>query len=335
MTLQHDEFLNLCKKAEHIFLTAPAGADGDSVGTQSAFYEIFKKLFPQKSISIVNEDPCPQRYLFMPFADTFKTSAELEKSWKKGSTKDLWICVDGGPNRLGEKTTAFWDQATYRAQVDHHRVSQEFKLDAKLNNSDAASTTEIVYDFCTHHKIPLSPTLAQNIYVGLIYDTGLFKHSNTTPKVMRIGADLLEFGFNHTQTAEKVLFIRNAANLKLAQKLLSSMQMLSDNRYVWAKITQKDFQEAKAKLEDREGLIDLLFLTDKCEIAALFSEVDNNVWKISLRARRLDVAQLAKSLDANGGGHRLAAGCSVSGDQEKLNECHKRAQDIIQKGEYI
>lgn len=152
---------------------------------------------------------------------------------------------------------------------------------------------------------------------------------------MRIGADLLEFGFNHTQTAEKVLFIRNAANLKLAQKLLSSMQMLSDNRYVWAKITQKDFQEAKAKLEDREGLIDLLFLTDKCEIAALFSEVDNNVWKISLRARRLDVAQLAKSLDANGGGHRLAAGCSVSGDQEKLNECHKRAQDIIQKGEYI
>ena len=335
MTLQHSEFLELCKKADQIFLTAPAGADGDSVGTQCAFFEIFKKLLPQTPVTVVNEDPCPQRYIFMPFAETFKTSAELEKTWKKGSTKDLWICVDGGPNRLGEKTTVFWNQAAYRAQVDHHRVSQEFKLDAKLNNSEAASTTEIVYDFCMHHKITFTPTLAQNIYVGLIYDTGLFKHSNTTPKVMRIGAHLLEFKFNHTQTAEKVLFIRNAANLKLAQKLLSNMKMESDNRYVWAKITQKDFLDAEAKLEDREGLIDLLFLTDKCEIAALFSEVESNTWKISLRARRLDVAQLAKSLDPNGGGHRLAAGCSVSGEEKKLSTCHTRALEIIEKGEYI
>ncbi len=76
------------------------------------------------------------------------------------------------------------------------------------------------------------------------------------------------------------------------------------------------------------------FLTDKCEIAALFSEVEKNVWKISLRARRLDVAQLAKSLDTNGGGHRLAAGCSINGD-EKLHECHQEALKIIEKGEYI
>ncbi|MEZ4814500.1 MAG: bifunctional oligoribonuclease/PAP phosphatase NrnA [Bdellovibrionota bacterium] len=334
--MDHANFLEQCKKASSLVLTAPAGADGDSVGTQCAFYEIFKSLFPEKEILIVNEDPCPHRYQFLPFTEYFKTSEDLSKEgWAQKEHNDLWICVDGGPNRLGDKTTVFWKNAKARGQVDHHKVSQSFELDFKLNNPDAASTTEIVYEFCQHHRIALTSTLAQSLYVGLIYDTGLFKHSNTNPKVMRIGAHLLESGFNHTRAAEKVLMIRTESNIKLAQKILSHMHFEQEGRYVWATLTQKDFQDAGAKLEDREGLIDLLFLTENCEVASLSSEVEKDKWKVSFRARRLDVASVAKSLDKDGGGHRLAAGCSISGNEAALSAAHSAVKALIEKAEWI
>lgn len=334
--MDHANFLEQCKKAHSIVLTAPAGADGDSVGTQCAFYEIFQGLFPDKEILIVNEDPCPKRYQFLPFTEYFKTSQNLiDEGWATKEHNDLWICVDGGPNRLGEKTTPLWNKATLRAQVDHHKVAQSHKLDFSLNNSDAASTTEIVYEFCQHNRIALTPTLAQSLYVGLVYDTGLFKHSNTTPKVMRMGAHLLEHGFNHTRAAEKVLMIRTEANMKLAQKLMGSMHFEEEGRYVWATLSQNDFKEAGAKLEDREGLIDLLFLTENCEVASLMSEVEQDKWKVSLRARRLDVASVAKTIDKDGGGHRLAAGCSVSGNTQSLSAVHNSIKNLIEKAEWI
>lgn len=335
--MDHANFLEHCKKADSLVLTAPAGADGDSVGTQCAFYEIFKSLFPEKEILIVNEDPCPKRYQFMPFTEYFKTSQNLvDEKWGEKKRNDLWICVDGGPNRLGDKTTPFWKNAASRAQVDHHKVSQSHeKLDATLNNSDAASTTEIVYEFCQYNRIALTQTLAQSLYVGLIYDTGLFKHSNTNPKVMRIGAHLLEFGFNHTRTAEKVLMIRTEANMKLAQKIMSTMHFDEEGRYVWATLSLNDFKEAGAKLEDREGLIDLLFLTENCEVASLMSEVEKDKWKVSFRARRLDVASVAKSLDKDGGGHRLAAGCGITGTPKALSAVHSSVKQLIEKAEWI
>jgi phosphoesterase RecJ-like protein len=334
--MDHAKFLEHCKKASTLVFTAPAGADGDSVGTQCAFYEIFKGMFPEKEILIVNEDPCPKRYLFLPLTEYFKTAKDLEsEGWEKKPHNDLWICVDGGPNRLGDITTKFWKAAKERAQVDHHRVTGTFDLDVKLNNPDAAATTEIVYEFCQFHRIALTPTLAQSIYAGLIYDTGLFKHSNTNPKVMRIGAHLLEQGFNHTRTAEKVLMIRTEANMKLAQKIMGGMHFEQEGKYVWATLTLKDFADAGAKLEDREGLIDLLFLTENCEVASLMSEVEKDTWKVSLRARRLDVASVAKSLDPNGGGHRLAAGCGITGNEKALSAVHNSIKSLIEKAEWI
>ncbi len=335
--MDHANFLEQCKNASTLVLTAPGGADGDSVGTQCAFYEIFKTLFPEKEVLIVNEDPCPKRYLFLPHTEYFKIAKNLEReAWDKKEHNDFWICVDGGPNRLGELTTQYWKRAQKRAQVDHHKVSQSTEvLDFTLNNPNAASTTEIVYEFCQFHRIPLTPTLAQNLYTGLIYDTGLFKHSNTTPKVMRIGAHLLEQEFNHTRTAEKVLMIRSEANIRLAQRLLDHMHFEQEGRFVWATLTLKDFKDSNAKLEDREGLIDLLFLTENCEVASLMSEVEPNTWKISFRARRLDVASVAKAIDPNGGGHRLAAGCGFEGDEKSLVKIQDSIKALIEKAEWI
>jgi phosphoesterase RecJ-like protein len=101
-------------------------------------------------------------------------------------------------------------------------------------------------------------------------------------------------------------------------------------RYVWSVLNNSDFNQLSGDPDEREGLIDNLFLTDKCEIAAFYFEKSPGDWKISFRSRGWDVATLARSLNAQGGGHKLAAGCSLSGKEtEVLKVSHEAVQKLL------
>ncbi len=320
-------FLNALKDSRSIALTAPAWGDGDSVGTQCALREAFLQLLPGKEIRIINETPCPKRYAFLAHADRFEVSAEVLKSPRE-TWPDTWICVDGSFERIGELTTQLWNAGKKHALIDHHKMSGHYNYHFRLYDPEAAATVEIVFKFLKQHQVKLTPSMAQAIYLGLIFDTGLFKHSNTRPETMRIGAELLETGFDHTMTAEVGMLIRSPGSYLMLKHLLADSRFEVDSRYVWGVLDHKAFLEAGGDAEDREGLIDNLFLTTKCEIAAFYFEPRPNLWKISFRSRGWDVAQLARSINPDGGGHIRAAGCTVEGPRsEVLGRCH----DAIKK----
>lgn len=328
--LNYPHFLEKLSQANVVGLTAPAGADGDSVGTQCALWEMLSLIFPNKKIKVINEEACPVRYQFLPQTKHFETSLEIV-SQDKSLWPDVMICVDGNESRIGEKTTLLWNHASLRGQVDHHAVGHSGPYDLRLFDPQAASTTEIVFNFLKSKSIKLNPTLAQAIYVGLIFDTGLFKHSNTKPSTMRIGAELLEAGFDHTYTVEKAMLERSAEGLELLKVLLANHKKEWEGRYVWSALSHENFISTKAHEDDKEGLIDSLFLTRNCEVAAFYFERKPQDWKVSFRSRNgWDVAALAQSLSSFGGGHRAAAGCSLKGEQsEVLKRCHEAVKKML------
>ncbi len=331
MSMDFKAFLGALEPFGSIGITAPAGADGDSVGTQSALKEVLGAVFPAKKIRIVNEEPCPLRYRFLPLASSFEVSSDILKA-PPATWPDAMICVDGGSGRIGEQTTKLWRAAKARGQVDHHALggaNEEYAF--RLFDPNAASTTEIVFRLVESLGLRLTPTIAQAIYVGLIFDTGLFKHSNTKPDTLRIGARLLETGFNHTDTAEKAMLIRTDGAFRMLKTILEGANFEVEGRYAWAVLDHASFQAAGGDADDREGLIDQLFLTRRCEIAAFYFERHPNEWKVSFRARGWDVASLARQLNPGGGGHRLAAGCSLSGPRsEVLDRCHATVKGLLQ-----
>jgi len=323
-------FVKALEPWNHIAITAPAGADGDSVGTQSSLKEVLLQIYPSKRIRIVNEEPCPPRYSFMPLAKDFEvSSAILAKD--PSEWPEVFICVDGGVGRIGEDTTRLWKAAKTRGQVDHHAIGGDASAyEFRLYDPNAASTTEIVFKFIEAQGLNLTASIAQAIYVGLIFDTGLFKHSNTKPATLRIGARLLETGFDHTVTAEKALLIRSQGAFEMLQKVLATVRFEVGGRYVWGVLGSKDFVAAGGDADDREGIIDQMFLTRACEIAAFYFERRPGEWKISFRSRGWDVAALAQSLDRGGGGHRAAAGCSLAGSSEEvLVRCHAAVKQLL------
>jgi bifunctional oligoribonuclease and PAP phosphatase NrnA len=328
--LDFDQFMKCVGEAKSVGITAPAYGDGDSVGTQCALKEIFEKQFPKLSVRIINETPCPRRYQFLHHAESFEVSSDILKQ-NPETWPEIMICVDGNYERVGDDTMKIWLAARKRGQVDHHAMSGAPDYDFRLYQPEAAATTEMVFDLVEHCGITLTNTMAQSIYMGLIFDTGLFKHSNTTPRVMRIGAELLATGFNHTDTAEKGMMIRSPESFMLLQTLLAEAHFAMESRYVWSVLANSRFVESGADSDDKEGLIDHLFLTDKCEIAAFYFEVEPQVWKVSFRARKhWDVAALARSLNPQGGGHKKAAGCTLLGSREVvLPKCHAAIEELL------
>jgi len=328
--LNYTDFIHAIAASDHIALAAPGMSDGDSVGTQCALLELLLQLFPAKKMRIINEDPCPKRYHFLPLAKRFEVVSDV-LALPRSEWPQTMICVDGGAERLGPDSLHLWKHATNKGQVDHHAVGGgQNDYNFRLYDPKAAATTEIIYRLAKAKNLKLTSSIAQAIYLGLIHDTGMFKHSNTSPEILRIAADLLQCGFNHTETAEKGLLVRSQSNLKMIKEVINNIHFDLNERYVWGVLDCKSIAASGADAEEREGLIDLMFLTPRCEIAALYTEVKPDQWRISFRSRGWNVAALAHSLNVTGGGHVQAAGVNLEGKQaEVLNRCHEKINTLI------
>jgi len=298
--------------ARRVLITAPGAADGDSIGSQLALRRMIELRFPQIEIRIINDEPLPERYRFLPEVENVDTPESYAKL--NGDLQfDLGFIVDGGLDRAGRVREVF-ERCPATVFVDHHAISAEYPYTIRLVEPRASATTELIYHISQSpgFATPVSPNFAQQIYLGLIFDTGFFRHSNTTPEVMELAAKLLRTGFDFTRVGERGMLERTFTSLKLLSDTLSRANLSLDGKIIWSKLTQETLRAFNAADDDREGIIDHLFLTHGIEVAVLFFELPGKQTKISLRSQgKLDVAAFARSLTERGGGHQKAAGANL------------------------
>jgi phosphoesterase RecJ-like protein len=166
--------------------------------------------------------------------------------------------------------------------------------------------------------VPLTREVAEAIYLGLIYDTGSFQYTLTTPETHRIAARLMETGMDFARIHERALLEQDFENLLLLGKVLSTAERRGEAReIVHAAIPRDLARSMQVKSEDYNKIIQTLCFIDGVEVAVLFRELDGAEWKLSLRSRGLvDVAAIARELDPQGGGHDRASGCTLPGPLE-------------------
>ncbi len=312
------EFERALKQAKRVLITAPGAADGDSIGSQLALRRMILHRFPKAEVRIINDEPLPPRYQFLPdieFVDTPETY------WKAGGTPqfDVGILVDGGIDRAG-RVQEMYHRCPQRVFIDHHAVSIDYPYTIRIVEPTASATTELVYQLSRTSMFgnPIEPNFAQQIYLGLVFDTSYFRHSNTTPEVMELAADLLRSGFDFTRVGERGMLERSYSSLKLLADTLNHAQLRTQGKIIWSSLTQKMLRDYNAHEDDREGIIDHLLLTHGIEVAVLFFEQKNGQTKISLRSHgAINVAEFARGLTEHGGGHIKAAGASLDIPVEK------------------
>ena len=171
--------------------------------------------------------------------------------------------------------------------------------------------------------VELTPELAEPLYIALVTDTGRFQYANTTPKALRLAAELVEAGADIHAVFQQVYESVEFAKLKLLARALDRAEVLEGGRIVVSHLLRADFVEAGASEPYSEGIIDYLRAVEGAELAVLVREQLTQraqAYKGSLRSSidELDVSAIARRF--GGGGHRQAAGFSTDLPLEQIVE---------------
>jgi len=295
--------LELCKVSKSILLTGPIFPDGDSIGACLALKEIIEaKTTTQVDIA----GKTTFHYRWMNGIDQFKPDTGLATHY------DCAIILDGDRHRLPAEIASVFNAAEHSVLIDHHISTNPDEYDCALLDATSASTCQIIYEIMTEWGVPLSKTLAEALYTGIIFDTGGFRHSNTSPAIHRLAAELLEQNFDHSFVSSMVLMQRQPTGLDLLEHCLSIRTFLCQGQIQYAFISQEAWKRYSCTQGDIEGLVNTLLYVEGVKLACLGIELADGRVKISLRSRSsLNVAALAQSIQSDGGGHVRAAGAML------------------------
>src|SRR5262249_58940219 len=114
---------------------------------------------------------------------------------------------------------------------DHHHDNTRFG-DVNLIVADASSTGEVLRDVFAELDVELTPELAEPLYIALVTDTGRFQYANTTPKALRLAAELVEAGADIPELFQQVYESGQFAKLKLLARPLARAEVLEGGRVV-------------------------------------------------------------------------------------------------------
>jgi len=287
--------------AEGALLCAHVGPDGDTLGAALALGAALEAL--GKRVALTCADPVPEAYAFLPGSEKFSVPDALA-----GARFDLAVAVDvASEDRLGAARRLFC-AAPRRAVIDHHGTNGRFG-DVNWIRPEAAATGMLIQACVRDLGAPLTPEMADCLYVAIATDTGNFSFANTGAGALRAAAELAEAGANPYRLTERVYRTRSRAGVELLGRALATLQLFAGGRAALMALTARDFAETGATDDMAEGIVNYAGEIAGVGVAATAREHGGEV-KCSLRAREpYDVAALAKRL--GGGGHTLAAGCSL------------------------
>lgn len=243
-----------------------------------------------------------------------KFSAKNLTTMDMGSSYDLIVVVDSADlSLLGSFYTDNIDlfSSTPILNVDHHISNSRFGQ-AQLIDPTCASATEVLYFWFLSHpkwKDLVTPDIATLLLTGLITDTRSFQNPNTTPKSLEVAANLLDLGARQQEIIQHIYKTKPLSTLKIWGRALNHIQIDQTAGIVWSSISKQDLQEMESSSKETHGILDELISTiPDADIHILFTELEEDGCKASLRSSTaIDVNVVAGRL-FGGGGHARAAG---------------------------
>ena len=277
--------------------------DGDAIGAALAMARFLEQA--GKSFVVVNDDPVPSRYDFLPGVNQFQRTEAVAGRF---STIVALDCAD--VKRMGNTTSLFADEHRL-INIDHHETNNSYG-GLNLVQAEASATCLVLYRLFRAADVAIDRNMAILLYTGILFDTGGFRYNNTTPEIHHAAADLLSRGFEPFLIADRVLESLTREQVELVRLGLSTLKIHETGRIAYVAVSKDLLRMSGANDDDTEVLLPYTRSLSGIEVGLLFRERPDGSVKVSLRSRdRVDVADIA--LRFGGGGHVRAAGCNMDG----------------------
>ena len=292
---------------ERFVVTSHENPDGDALGSLLATHLALEALGKDSVMVLGGPSPLPVEYGFLALDER-----GLLRTAPADVSDRVLLAVDcAQESRIVE--TLLHEKAPLTVNIDHHHDNTRFGA-VNLVVEEASSTAEVLADLFRELGVPLTPEIAEPLYTAVVTDTGRFQYSNTTPKALRLAADLVEAGADVTKVFVEVYESTPFPKLKLLARALERATELAHGRVVVSELRREDFEAAGAEEPYSEGIIDHLRSVDGAELVALVRELPpgaSTARKGSLRSHPNGVDVSAIARDFGGGGHKRAAGFST------------------------
>jgi bifunctional oligoribonuclease and PAP phosphatase NrnA len=294
---------DLLRREKRFLIASHENPEGDAIGSVLALGLALREM--GKTVVMLNQDLVPDILLFLPQA------GEIIHQAPKNERFDVALTLDcGDRKRLGEEFNKL-DQIGTLINIDHHVSNTRFG-DINLVDPQASSTAEMVYELLREIPLKITPAIAENIYAGILTDTGSFHYSNTTAKTFAVARTCILSGVNPSNVAENIYETQPLARLRLLPLVLGTLEIEEDGRVSSVVVTREMLAKTEATPALTEDFINYPRSVKGTEVAMLFREINPQKYRVSFRSRgKVDVSRISQMFQ--GGGHPNAAGCTIDG----------------------
>jgi phosphoesterase RecJ-like protein len=308
----------LIEEARTIVIASHINPDGDSIGSLLGLGLGLRKKFPKKTIDLLSRDGVPQRYRFLPGADT--VMRHTDKKY------DLAVSVDCSNKEILGNMYDVFKRAVNTLEIDHHEVRRPLG-GAELIDIRAAAVGEMIYSLLKELNIRVDGRIAKNILTSVVVETNSFKLPGVRSFTFALCSELMGM-VDFDELADRVYWAVTRQQAVLSGVCLSRCKFLKGGRIVWSLVKRSDFRKVKGKDEDVDAVAEIMRSIKNVRVVVLFREKENNMLRVSMRSKgKINVASVTEKF--RGGGHYDIAGCYVKNDLKYIKRVLREAEKLL------
>lgn len=316
---------------DRFLLSGHVRPDGDAVGAVTALAKALENL--GKEAMLVFDGDC-SRYTRIvcpiPILPEEASVSDAGKYFKTG--KDFaFIMVDcSDPERTGRAADAIM-AAVSSLSIDHHVTNTE-ACDFAYCEAETSSACEILYGLLKDANIPVDKDMANALFVGVSYDTGGFRHSNTSAQTLKMASELRAMGVD-SSFFMNYLFYTVSLEEERCYALAVHNARLYEGGILLSSLSKSDFLKLGAKAGSADGIVGKLTQVQEADVVVFLREIEPGTVRVNMRSKgNINVARIASLY--GGGGHVKAAGCTLNAPmlfvKDELLKAIKRQMEELQ-----
>lgn len=302
------KIIKIIKDYDEIVLARHIGPDPDAIASQIALRDSIRLTFPEKKV-----------YAIGAGVHKFKYLGNLDKIDVTTLSNALLIVLDVPNFFRVDGISGLEYQAILK--IDHH-PAEDIIGDVDWTDEKMSSTCEMIANLIMETKLVLDQRIAENLYIGMVFDSDRFLLQNTSTETFKTVYNLLTTSNIDFVPLYDNLYERSINEEKFRAYLINHIT-ISDNHFGFINVTPETLKKYNVEPTIVSNQVnDFYFIKELiCWMFVVYDE-RNNIYKANIRSRGPIVNEIASKY--NGGGHKFASGCR----SENYEDMEALAKDL-------
>jgi phosphoesterase RecJ-like protein len=295
------------QKARRVVIVSHQRPDGDTLGASLAFSHWLDQM--KKEHSIFCKDSVPEYLSWLPDHKFTSDTKVLEHP-----ELDVIVTIDVGDLKLTgvKEHIEKIDHPILIINIDHHVLNLQYGH-INLVLSETSSTSELIHKLFEYLGIQITPDVATYLLTGLVTDTEGLTNPAADQNAFEVAGALVMAGGKMQSIVRGIFHNKTVPVLKLWGECLTRLKYNSEKGLASTVIWSADLGKYDLSEDDAGGLTNFISSVISAPIILVLRDRDEDIVKGSYRtvSNDIDVAKMAQVY--GGGGHKKAAGFSVTG----------------------